>query len=625
MNKLRPLLPYFRPYFHRLIPGVLCILATACLGLVTPQIVGWAIDAIRSDVSQTTLLQYAGLLVGVTAVSGIFSFFQRYILVAMSRSIEYDLLHDFYNHLQKLPAGYFQENTVGDLMARATNDVSAVRMVCGPAIMYSTNTVIVGLGAAFFMLRIHVGLTLLALVSLPAVAVITKVFGQKIHQLFETVQERYGDLSTKVQENLSGARVVRAYVQEDAERRVFRQHNHAYVNSNRQLIRWNAAFHPLIQTTVGLGFAVVLWYGIHLILRGQITVGEYVAFNLFLGKMVWPMIAIGWVINLAQRAAASMGRLQAVFATEPAIRDRPAADGSLPVDPGPIDGAIRFRDLTFAYDTDPLSSDPSSDGDAGDDEAEETGDRDERPALKDVNLEIPAGQTVAIVGRTGSGKSTLLHLVPRLLEPPEGSLEVDGHDVHGLRLDALRGAIAMVPQETFLFSATVRHNIAFGRPDLHALKNQTHGDQDPAKKADEEIRRAATTAGLDADLEGFPQGLDTLVGERGITLSGGQKQRVALARAILCDPQILLLDDCLSAVDAQTEEQILANLRTVFPGRTVLLASHRIAAARLADQIVVLEDGRVTAEGTHDELVEEDGLYAELYERQRLEDALAAV
>lgn len=619
MNKLRPLLPYFRPYLKRLAAGIACILSTAALGLVSPQIVGWAIDAIRSEVSQTALLQYAGLLVGVTAVSGVFSFLQRYILVSMSRNIEYDLLHDFHDHLQKLPAGYFQENTVGDLMARATNDVAAVRMVCGPAIMYSTNTLVVGLGAAFFMFRIHAGLTLLALVSLPAVAVITKVFGQKIHQLFETVQERYGDLSTKVQENLSGARVVRAYVQEDAERREFRKHNRTYVDSNRQLIRWNAAFHPLIQTTVGLGFAAVLWFGIHLILRGQITVGEYVTFNLFLGKMVWPMIAIGWVINLAQRAAASMGRLQDVFSTEPAIRDRPAADGSQPVDPGAIDGAIRFRNLTFTYDTKAPGA-AGNNGAVADEDGKAKAPASGHPALTDVDLEIAAGQTVAIVGRTGSGKSTLLNLVPRLLEPPEESLEVDGRDVHRLRLDALRGAMAMVPQETFLFSASVRHNIAFGRPDL-----QTNGDQVKAEAADEEIRRAATLAGLDADLESFPQGLDTLVGERGITLSGGQKQRVALARALLCDPQILLLDDCLSAVDAQTEEQILTNLRTVFPGRTVLLASHRIAAARLADRIVVLEDGRVTAEGSHDELVAIPGLYAELYERQRLEDQLAAV
>ncbi|MEL7060375.1 MAG: ABC transporter ATP-binding protein [Acidobacteriota bacterium] len=578
---MRPLLPYFRPYRGRITLGILAIVIAALFGLVTPQIIGRAIDDLKDQISSDALLRYGLLLVGVTLVQGVFSFAQRMILVTTSRRIEEDLRDDFHGHLQRLHLGWFQSTPTGDLMARATNDLQAVRMIAGPAIMYGTNTIVVATGALIFMFHIHVGLTLVALCSLPLVAVVTKIFGERIHVLFEAVQGQFSDLSAKVQENLAGVRVVRAYVQEEPERRAFAQLNHGYVERNRDLIKWNAAFRPLIQATIGLGFATVLGFGGKLILDGAITVGEFVTFQLFLGKLVWPMVAIGWVINLAQRAAASMGRIQQVFDATPEIVDGPEVRPEI----DHLDGAISFRDLEFRY--------PGA----------------ERPALSGVDLRIAAGETLAIVGRTGSGKSTLLSLVPRLLEPAAGQLFVDDIEIHRVPLATLRHSMAVVPQETFLFSTTLRENIAFG------VEGAT----------DEAIGQAASLAGLDSDLSAFPSGLDTVVGERGITLSGGQKQRVALARALLRDPQILILDDCLSAVDAQTEETILRNLRLVFPGRTVLLASHRIAAARLCDRVAVLDDGAIEALGTHDQLVARGGIYADLHHRQQLEEQLAAV
>lgn len=579
MKDLRLLWPYFKPYRWRLLLGIACILVGAVAGLLLPLVIGWAIDSLGDGVSVRTLLNYGLVLVGATAIRGVFQFSQRYLLVTMSRSIERDLRQTFFGHLQALEPGYFAKQRTGDLMARATNDLEAVRQLSGPAIMYGSNTVFTALGCLVFMLDIHVGLTLLALGTLPLVAWVTRFFGHKIHVLFQSVQEQFSNLTTRVQENVSGARVVRAYTQEDAERATFADDNEKYVERNRRLILWNAAFHPLIQALVGLGFAAVLGYGGVLILRGAISVGEFVTFQLFLGRLVWPMIAIGWVINLLQRAAASMGRIEKVLETRPRIRDEE------PLVSAEIEGNVRFADLRFTYR-----------------EAAE-------PALDGIDFEIAAGEKVALVGRTGAGKSTLLSLVPRLLEPPEGALFVDGVEVHRLPLRELRSRLAMVPQETFLFSSSLRDNIAFGRPDADEVS----------------VRRAARLAGLDTDLASFPDGLETLVGERGITLSGGQKQRVALARAILYDPAVLLLDDCLSAVDAQTEVRILGNLRTVFAGRTVLMASHRVAAARLCDRILVLEHGRIVDRGTHEELVSRPGLYAELHRRQRLEEQLAAV
>jgi ATP-binding cassette subfamily B protein len=579
-SQLSYLWPYLRPHRRKLILGILAIIAGVLLGLVSPLLVGKAIDAVRRRVSGTELLGYAGLVVGFSLVQGVFTYLQRMILVAMSRDVEFDLRNVYFSALEKQSPAFFQQYPTGDLMARATNDIQAVRMLCGPAIMYSTNTVITGLGALILMGRIDVRLMLIALVTAPLVAGATVLFGRRIHVLFTGVQEKFSDISARVQENLAGVRVVRAYAREAREEADFGRVNDNYLEGNRRLIGWSVAFYPLLQALIGLGFAAVLWYGGLLVIRGRISVGQFVTFQLFLGKLAWPMIAIGWVINLAQRGTASLIRIQKIIDAEPVIRDvEPLAD------PGEIHGAVRFRGLTFAY----------SEGGA--------------PVLADVDLTVAAGQTVAVVGRTGSGKTTLLSLIPRLIDPPERTLEVDGADVRRMPLDRLRAAIGMVPQETFLFSASIRDNIALGRPGAST----------------EEVTQAAWLAGLEPDLAGFPHGLDTLVGERGLTLSGGQKQRVALARALLREPRILLLDDCLSAVDTQTEELILRNLRKVFEGRTVFLVSHRISTVKDADLILVLDHGHIAERGSHSQLIATGGLYADLHQRQLLEEELAAV
>ncbi len=580
--RLAFLFPYFRRYRTKLVLGLASILAAALCGLLTPLYVGRGVDALKASLGAGAVARYALLVVGASIVQGVFTYLQRLILVTMSRDIEFDLRDLFFAQLEKQPQAFFQQRPTGDLMARATNDLQAVRMLCGPAIMYSANTVMTAAGALFFMVRIDLRLTLLALFTMPLVAIATNIFGSRIHRLFEVVQGQFAGISARVQENFAGVRVVRAYAQERSEIAEFERLNTEYVEGNRVLTYWISAFHPLLQALIGIGFAAVLWYGGALVMRGSITVGEFVTFNGFVGKLIWPMIALGWVINLVQRGTASLGRMRSVFDAVPTIVDEapPGAETQ-----GEIQGAVRFRDLTFSY----------AEGEA--------------PVLAGIDFQAPAGHTVAIVGRTGSGKSTLLSLIPRLVDPPHGALAVDGVDVRRLPLAALRGAIGMVPQETFLFSATVAENIALGRPEADR----------------EEIALAARLAGLEDDLSAFPHGLDTVVGERGLTLSGGQKQRVALARALLREPRILLLDDCLSAVDTQTEERILGNLRRVFRGRTVFLVSHRISTVQSANLILVLDRGRIVERGTHAELLAAGGLYAELDQRQRLEEELAAV
>ena len=494
-------------------------LGEAILGLAAPIIIGRGIDALRQNFSPQQLLRYAGVLVGVTLLQGVFSFLKRRILVAMSRDIEFEIRDRYFAHLERMSQAFFQRNHTGDLMARGTNDLQAVRMLCGPAIMYSANTLFTACGALFFMIRIDGGLTLLALCALPFVAFVTKIFGQRIHRLFQDVQEQFATLSTNVQENLSGIRVIRAYAQEVSSQARFEDLNHEYVERSRGLIRWTAAFHPLLQGLIGLGFVAVLWHGGALVAAGTITVGQFVTFNFFLARLVWPMIAIGWVINLAQRGSASWNRILQILESEPEIADAAECTQRQP------EGRITLKNLSFTYAGQPM------------------------PALQDIDLQVEAGSIVAIVGRTGAGKSTLLSLLCRLWDPPAGSLLVDGVDIRRYCLESLRRSVSVVPQETFLFSASLAENIAFGRP--------------AASRG--EIQRVAEIAGLEEDLAVLPKGLETRVGERGVTLSGGQKQRVALARALLRNPRILLLDDCLSAVDTRTEERILGELEAGIP------------------------------------------------------------
>lgn len=579
MNRLVDLLPYFGRHRRQLAAGMGSNLGEVILGLAAPIIIGQGIDSLRRSFGTEQMLRYAGILILVTLFQGVFSFAKRRILVAMSRDIELEIRDRYFAHLERLSPSFFQHHHTGDLMARGTNDLQAVRMLCGPAIMYSTNTVFTAIGALYFMLRIDGRLTLLALCALPFVAVVTKVFGSRIHRLFQSVQEQFATLSTNVQENLAGVRVIRAYAQEEASQDRFEELNREYVERNRRLVRWTAAFHPLLQGLIGLGFVAVLWYGGSLVAAGRITVGQFVTFNFFLARLVWPMIAIGWVINLAQRGSASWNRILQILETEPEIADDPGCVRR------EIAGEVVFDHLTFFY-------------------ADES-----HPALRDIELRVDAGTVVAVVGRTGSGKSTLLSLMCRLWNPPSGTLLVDGLDIRRFCLETLRSSIAVVPQETFLFSATLAENVAFGRPSASR----------------QEIERVAEIAGLSEDLNSLPQGLETRVGERGVTLSGGQKQRVALARALLRDPRILLLDDSLSAVDTRTEERILGRLEQEFGGRTVFLVSHRISTAQRADLIVVLDHGRIVERGNHQQLLDHDGIYADLHQRQQLEEELAAV
>jgi len=585
MTPFRRLVSYFKPYRRTIIFGTACVFMTNVFKLVTPDFVRRATDTLSAHGANVNLLNYGALIVLATITQGVFLFTQRRLLINMSRHIEYDLRNDFYEHLQRLPFEFYQTHRTGDLMARATNDLGAVRMIVGPALMYSLNTVFAMALLVPLMATISWRLTLLAFLSMPLVATATHYFSRRIHDRFEQVQEYFGTLSNRAQESLAGVRVIRAYTQEQAEIERFREVNRGFVNRNLKLIKLSGIFHPILQFFIGLGFIAVLWYGGTLVVRENaaagtgISIGQFVQFTLYLGYLIWPMIALGWVINIFQRGMASMGRMNHVLTTEPMIRDSQETR-----DLRKIDGEIEFHHLTFTYEGA------------------------SRPSLEEIDLRIAPGMTVAFVGAVGSGKSTLMNLVTRLLDAEPGMVLIDGQPIREIPLSILRGSIGYVPQETFLFSETIAENIAFG------VERATR----------EEIEQAATEAGIADDIREFPEGFDTLVGERGITLSGGQKQRTAIARALIRRPKILILDDALSAVDTYTEEKILTHLRRIMRGRTSLIVSHRVSTVKDADLIVVLDGGRAAERGTHDELIARRGIYAELYEKQLLEEELAA-
>ena len=573
MTPFRRLLHYFALYKKRLTLGALCVVGSAAFSLLKPMIIGRAVNVLTSGFTRQDLVRYSLMLIGASMVEGLFLYLQRSIIIGASRRIEYDMRNDFYQHLQRLPLGFYQEQRTGDLMSRATNDLSSVRMLVGPAVMHSFSSLLVVIGSFVMMLRIDAGMAAIALVAVPIVAGLVKFFGQRIHNRFKAVQDYFGDISARVQENLAGVRVVRAFTREHSEIETFKRLNHEYVEKNRRLIRLTATFYPALHALIGIMFVIVFYLGGHKIVAGTMTIGAFVAFQFYLGRMIWPLIAVGWVINLMQRGMASMKRLHEIWSVEPNVDARDSVD----MQPK---GDMEIRDLTFSYGA--------------------------RAVLRNIDLDVRHGQTVGIVGRTGSGKSTLLALITRSFEPPPNTVFLDGRPIETLPIRQLRDWIGMVPQETFLFSESIAENIRFGRADA----------------ADAEIAASADQAGLSGDVTVFPQGLGTIIGERGITLSGGQKQRTAIARALVRDPLILILDDSLSAVDTHTEDRILEALRTIRRGRTVLIVSHRASSVKDADHIVVLEDGAIVERGSHETLLERGGYYANLYRRQTIEAEL---
>ena len=569
-------------YWRAFAVGFACVIVTAAVGLTGPWVLKYAIDDLGQGVDRAKLGFYASIVVGLAAVGGFFRFVMRRIIIGASRDIEYDLRNDFFAHLQRLDLAYFHSHRTGDLMSRATNDLSAVRMMIGPAVMYSATTALTFIVGIILMVSINPRLTLFALVPLPFVSLSVGYFGAVIHRRFERIQEQLSDISAITQETLSGVRVVRAYRQEPFEIERFRRVNEEYVRRNRGLIRVLGLYQPSMGFLMGIGALLVLWLGSREVVAGRMTVGELVAFNSYLMMLSWPMIAFGWVTNLLQRGMASWKRMLEVMNTSPAVTDAEATDEL--THESQIRGHIELRHLTFRY------------GDT--------------VVLHDISAVLPAGTITAIVGATGSGKSTLLQLLARLHNPPPGTVFVDGVDVRHIPVSVLRGAIGMVPQEPFLFGTTIAENVAFGAR--------------PGSDTRARLEAAAAVARLDKDVTSFPKGYDTVVGERGITLSGGQKQRVAIARALMIDPHILVLDDAMSAVDTYTEEEILTRLSVVMRQRTSIIVSHRVSTVRGADQILVVADGRIVERGTHDQLVAEGGAYAELHRKQLLEEELAA-
>ena len=572
---LSRLYPYLSRHRGRLGAGMAAIILSNAFQMMGPWVMGRAVDSLYVSVTQRQLLQYAEILVGLTLLEGVFRFASRWWFIGASRDMEYALRSDVFAHLESLPMSFYQRNKTGELMSRATNDLSNVRMLLGPGIMYSANTIVTAAVAIGFMLSIDWRLTLVSLLPMPVVSIAVRKVGQSINALTEESQEQLAELSARVQESMAGARVVKAFSQENQEIADFQRLNMQLVEKNNRLNRVTSVFYPLMQFVIGLAIVIILWFGGSQVVQGTITRGQLVQFIFYLGTLAWPMIALGWVVNLLERGRASMQRLNYILDTESDVRD------ALVLDPDfEVRGEIEFRNLSFAYNG--------------------------TPVLKNVSLKIPSGTTVAVVGSTGSGKSTLVQLIPRLYNAPPGTLFIDGVPIERIPLETLRRSIGFIPQDTFLFGETIRENIAFGVEDA----------------SDDEVERAAQVSNILTDVEQFPRGFQTIVGERGITLSGGQKQRTAISRGVIRDPKILILDDALSSVDTYTEEQILHALENVMRGRTSILISHRVSTVKDADEIVVLDRGEIVERGTHEQLLANGGYYAELHRKQLLEEEI---
>ena len=571
-----PLRPYLARYKARFTTGFLCLLVSQLVGVIVPLIIKAGIDDLMHGGTARKLLGVAGLLLAVGVTKAVLQFWMRWILIGISRDVEYDLRNDLFAHLMRLSARYYTENRTGNLMSKLTNDLNAVRNMVGPGIMYSANTVVVGAATIALMLHLDWRLTLYSLIPMPLVSVGVKFLGQMIHERFEKIQALYSDLTERVRENLSGVRVIRAFCQEESEMKEFDGKNLEYLEKNKSLILVTSFLWPGLALLFAAAFLLVMVVGGHHVLQGKISVGTFAAFNIYLTYLFWPMVALGWVTNIVQRGLASLGRLMTIFESKADIDDR-----AVPAHPlTSLRGEIEFRNLTFSYNG--------------------------TQVLKNLNLQIPAGKTLAIVGATGSGKSTLVGLIPRLYDAPEGSLLMDGVPIRQIPLHTLREHIGYVPQETFLFSETIRENIKFGTP----------------QASNPEVEHAAEVSNILPEIQGFPKGFDTMVGERGLTLSGGQKQRTAISRAVLRDPRVLILDDALSSVDTYTEEKILRHLTGVMAGRTTILISHRVSTIQNADEIVVLHDGEIAERGTHEQLLALNGHYTDLYNKQLIEEEL---
>ena len=607
-KSLLPLVPYLKRYRSGLVWGALCVLFNNGIWILFPQVLRRAVNDLHSGVTRQKLLTYALLILAIALLKGIFQFLTRWVVIGISRDIEFDLRNDLFAHLERLSYSYYQRNRTGDIMARATNDLNAIRMLLGPAIMYSANTLVFTAGALGFMLAISPKLTLYAFLPLPITSIVIQYFGRRIHERFERIQAMFSDISARAQENFSGARVIRAYIQEQAEIAAFEGANQEYIRRSLGLVRLMGMLWPTLELMLGAAVVIVLWLGGRQVLAGKMNVGDFVAFNTYMMQLTWPVIALGWVINIFQRGTASMARIDEILTQQPEIADENQTSSREPramskqvarsskLEACGLIGEIEFRNLNFAYNGTSI--------------------------LKDINLRIPAGSSLAIVGPTGSGKTTLVSLIPRIYDAEPGTVLIDGRSVRHFPLDALRRHIGFVPQETFLFSDTIRENIAFG------VSHEVSQNEDAAAGGEpslDDIKAAATAANIAHDIESFPEGYNTTVGERGITLSGGQKQRTAIARALLRSPRILILDDALSSVDTHTEDKILNHLREIMRGRTTIFISHRVSTVRNADSIAVLHQGRIVEQGTHDQLLARNGYYTDLYNKQLLEEELAEV